>query len=409
MKPEAEATIPFEVTEVDVVSSKNRTWNAKHPGNIFYMDLVQSLMASLPSNTGDIIGEMREMREMAERIVHTVTVERGGRFLKPPDGDGNPTMCIAMDKKQAVAKVLHALRTAQSKQAKLATGPSPVGPTKKTKPTTVKGEKKSMMNGEKKPTVKGEKKPITVKGDKQTTTPLSRPKATRRREATFQYQIEASPSTPIPQHTCQLIEAVCNQLVPATAHRILDAPLVTEQALSHSETAEERAHRLHFRLRFAGAAAVDMAPLEFAGKLLKLWNAKLVLVKKEPPNLERDSPLERASSTGRNLSRASIVPSRLNATTPIDSSGAFSTSHMVAASAVQWPTTVLKPLSPVNTWNTQFPTVLLPSNDVSGVSTPRLLCTTAPVPNTLSNRPPFAAGVEHPINTQATTENVWTR
>ena len=78
MKPEAEATIPFEVTEVDVVSSKNRSWNAKHPGNIFYMDLVQSLMASLPSNTGDIIGEMREMAEM---IVHTVTVERGGRFL----------------------------------------------------------------------------------------------------------------------------------------------------------------------------------------------------------------------------------------------------------------------------------------------------------------------------------------
>ena len=133
MKPEAEATIPFEVTEVDVVSSKNRSWNAKHPGNIFYMDLVQSLMASLPSNTGDIIGEIREMREMAGRIVHTVTVERGGRFLKPPDGDGNPTKCIAMNKKQAVAKVLHALRTAQSKQAKLATGPSPVGPTKKTK------------------------------------------------------------------------------------------------------------------------------------------------------------------------------------------------------------------------------------------------------------------------------------
>jgi len=50
---------------------------------------------------------------------------------------------------------------------------------------------------------------------------------------------------------------------------------------SQSESEEDRAHRLHLRLRFTGAVAVDMTPLEFASKLLRLWNAKLVLVKKK--------------------------------------------------------------------------------------------------------------------------------
>jgi hypothetical protein len=258
------------------------------------------------------------------------------------------------------------------------------------------------------------KKPPTVKGDKPTPTSLPRPKPPRRREATFQYQIQASPSTPIPQRTCQLIEAVCNQLVPATAHRILDDPLVsTEHSWLQSETPDERAHRLQFRLRFAGAAAVDMAPLEFASKLLKLWNAKLIVVKKERPNLERDSPLERRATTpagGNGSTSTTVAVSSANdATTPVDRSGALSTSRMEAASAVQWPTTVFQPLSHVNAWNTQFPTGPFPTNDVSGVSPPSLLCIAAPVPNTMLNGPPFSTGVEHPISTQTTTENAWSR
>jgi hypothetical protein len=379
-------TMPFELTEVDVVSSKNRSLNSKHPGNIFYTDLVQRLVPRLAATPGDIIGEMRDI---AETIVHAVTVERGGRFVKaPPDGEWNPTMCTVMDKKQAVAKVLHALKTAHSRQAKLATG-ALSGPSAK------------------------KKKPTTVKGDKPTPTSLPRPKPPpRRREATFQYQIQASPSTPIPPRTCQLIEAVCNQLVPATAHRILDDPLVsTEHSWLQSETPDERAHRLHFRLRFAGAAAVDMAPLEFASKLLKLWNAKLIVVKKERPTLERDSPLERATTPagGNRSTSTTVAVSSANATTAVDRSGALSTSRMEAASAVQWPTTVFKPLSHVNAWDTQFPTGPFPTNDVSGVSPPRLLCIASPVPNTMLNGPSFSTGMEHPISTQTTTENAWSR
>jgi hypothetical protein len=264
MKPEDEALIPFLPNDVDVVSTKNRAFNAKHPGNIYYTDLVQRLVAPLPL---DKAGEVKDMRNIAEQIVYHITVERGGRFLKPPDGEVNPTMCVAMEKKQALGKVIHALRTAQSRQGKLVHGVDFVS-MKQKKPTAVKGEKKS--------------------------SPLSsRPKTSQRGDMTLQYQIQASGSTPIPQHTCQLIEAVCNQLVPETAHHILDEPVSWwgQAGVTESETEEERVHRLHLRLRFAGAAAVDMAPLEFASNLLKLWNAKLVLVKKDPPRAERIEPI----------------------------------------------------------------------------------------------------------------------
>lgn len=272
MKNQSQVILPFEPNDIDVVSTKNRSLNAQHPGNVYYTELVQRLVAPLPLETENLM----EMRKIAHDIVRHLVDERGGRFLKPPDGVPNPTECVEMDKRQAFAKVLHAIRTAHIRNGKNARG-------KEFSPKTI-----GVGKGKAKTAKKTEKKSSPAVPPKQTKVSSSK----RRQGPMFRYEIvqEASESSfNIPIYTCRLIEAVCNQSTPQTAHHVLDEPLkLTSVALEEgkdqqSETEEERSHRLDLRLRFAGAAAMDMAPLDFASKLLKLWNAKLVLVKKDPP------------------------------------------------------------------------------------------------------------------------------
>jgi len=112
--------IPLEPTAVDVVSTKKRSINTKHPGNMFYTQFVQNVVSTIPTATDDL-------RRSAGTIVGVTVDENGGRFLKPPEGEMDPTCCIAMDRKQATAKVLHALKTANSKQGKMISSHDGVG------------------------------------------------------------------------------------------------------------------------------------------------------------------------------------------------------------------------------------------------------------------------------------------
>ena len=104
--------IDFNPTDVDIVSTKLRRWTSKHPGNIFYTDLVHQRLVGLCD-----VEDQQEYRRVAEDIVDILTVERGGRFLKVRDGELNSTSakCVVMDERAAIAKVLLALRTTKKR------------------------------------------------------------------------------------------------------------------------------------------------------------------------------------------------------------------------------------------------------------------------------------------------------
>lgn len=259
-----EVWIPFDPAPVDVVSTKLRTWNLSHPGNLYYTDLVNTNVVSLDKE------DINEIKRRAEKIVYSITVERGGRFLRPPDGDTQPTTCVILDGKQALAKVVHALRTAQLRLDKADSAPpkkNGVGRPAKPKPTPVA-------------------KPSTQS---------PRPRS-RRSSASDSLMYQAiSKNKKIPQHTLNLITSVCNQLDAETAHRILDLPL--EGQSLDNETDLERRMRLQLRHRFAAAAAIGMSPLEFASRLLKLWDGKLITTKRRPKPKPVKSPPEEGTST----------------------------------------------------------------------------------------------------------------
>jgi len=333
--------IPFEPTDVDVISTKKRSMNTKHPGNIFYTQLVQNVVSKIPVTD--------DLRHSAETIVGIIIDERGGRFLKPPDGEIDPTCCIAMDRKQAIAKVLHALKTAYSKQGKMISSHDGLGTGKGVGDIGTTTTTKSSSS-----------KSVPAHGEKKTPSPVPRSKGTKRNDR-LEYRIQPSDTTPIPQFTRLLIEAVCNQTVPQTAHHILDQPLHNTSSgvgaggmmsSPQSESDEERVHRLHLRLRFAGAVAVDMAPLEFASKLLRLWNAKLVLVKK------KESP----KSKGTGTEEIRVATTATTTTTTVGDLGSAETT----AKEEEVPTT---------TTTTGIPAIMPPCSDSIPSSTAQMMST----------------------------------
>ncbi len=245
--------IDFIPTPFDVVSTKLRTWNLNHPGNLYYTDLVNKNAASLDKE------DLVEIKRLAEQIVRCVVSERGGRFLKPRDGESQPTKCLVMDPKHAVTKVVHALRTAHSR-LELRTTLGDSAPPKKQ--STVR--------------------PPKTKSAADAKSNLQSPRQRSRRSTlsdSLVYQATAK-TKKIPQHILNLITAVCNQCEAETAHRILDMPLHGQSL--EGEPDKERRMRLQLRHRFASATAMGMSPLEFAARLLRLWEGKLIATKRRP-------------------------------------------------------------------------------------------------------------------------------
>ena len=105
---ESPARIEFQPTELDVVCTKLRSWNEKHPGNLFCAKLISARAQSVQEN------EIGKMRQMAKEIVHEIIEERGGRFLKISEKERNPDYCSLMAHKSCVDRVARALRTAYS-------------------------------------------------------------------------------------------------------------------------------------------------------------------------------------------------------------------------------------------------------------------------------------------------------
>jgi hypothetical protein len=107
---EGESIIKFDPSDVDIVSTKIRTWNARHPGNIHYTELVARVVAS---GSKDLTAT--SIRDAANEIYEILTVQRGGRFLKLPERVATAEYCTLLTPKRCVEKIIHAIKTATNR------------------------------------------------------------------------------------------------------------------------------------------------------------------------------------------------------------------------------------------------------------------------------------------------------
>ena len=190
--------------DVDVLSTKLRTLH-RSKGNVFYRELVDKYAAKIdkkavPDGT----------RQVAERIVDIITVDRKGVFLRR---DGGATRWLVMDRRAAINKVFTAIRTYQAKASAGGTATDKKTCFKKKPPAATK-----MAGTAKKP-----------------------PKV-------VSYQAQAGPVTAIRPYALHLISAVCNQ--PQTQEallRVLDKPLL--ESTDEPEPSRDRTMRLQVRCR----------------------------------------------------------------------------------------------------------------------------------------------------------------
>jgi hypothetical protein len=312
--------IPFHPTEMDVVATKIRTWNSKHLGNQFYTDIVQEI---IQTNTFPLESPS-DFRRAAEHVHHVVCVERGGRFLKLPEGMSSSVVCTVMSEQDVINKVIHALKTAKKRKELRDAGiiPPPfikaaqcglqpfkmnlkkprstktqtqnvtdvgladnelVTPT----PTSKNNNSSSSSSTKRKQSLGSTKRP---NDNDNSPTLISRPK--KRFKVTYEAVIvttdennkeqDGSSGVFLRTYALKLISRVCSQPGdPSRAHYVLDKPIDKEYNV-HTEPEKQRLLRLQLRQRFASAVAVGFTPIEFARKLLKLWGGELRQVILEP-------------------------------------------------------------------------------------------------------------------------------
>jgi hypothetical protein len=313
--------IPFYPTEMDVVATKIRTWNSKHPGNQFYTNVIQGII----QNETTILESPTDFRRAAEHVHHIICVQRGGRFLKLPEGLSSSVVCTVMSEQNVINKVIHALKTARKRKELRDAGVIPppfIKATlcglqpfkinhKKPRPDMMIVDEDELVTSPAPPppTPHGKKKqsPGTVKKPNHNDSPTSIPRPKKRIKVTYEAVIVGGggdknndPNGPLGTlHTyaLKLISRVCSQLGdPRTAHYSLDRPNVMEYTI-HTEPDQQRFLRLQLRQRFAAAVAVGITPLEFARKLLKMWGGELrqVIVELQPPPLP--PPIAKVTTT----------------------------------------------------------------------------------------------------------------
>ena len=101
----------FDPQEHDVVSTKLRSWNLRHPGNLAYADLLAEYASKLPSTTDPNYSST--ISEITKALIKLITEEKGGRFLKIQGRENHPNDCIVMNYKEARHKALQGLKNKQ--------------------------------------------------------------------------------------------------------------------------------------------------------------------------------------------------------------------------------------------------------------------------------------------------------
>ena len=212
---EEHCRIAFEPADIDVVCTKLRTWNCKHPGNLVFN---QAMGEKIP-----LIQHDRDFRIFAENLIETV-LQRGGRFLKLDDkdcrGDGlghlRPKLCAVMTQKQMIHRVLRSLRTAHAKFH----GTMP--------PRAIGSSSKSKT-----------KQPFQQQQQQQR-------QQQQQEEESKRYQARAGKHQPVHPHALEMISLVCNIRTGQNAYRVLDTPVL--KFTIDTEPEKERRMRLQVRI-----------------------------------------------------------------------------------------------------------------------------------------------------------------
>ena len=271
--------IAFSPTQVDIVSTKLRTWNLKHAGNIFFTEMVHSRVPDIKD------GDPITIRRVATEIVDILTDERGGRFLKLKEGDLRPTSCFVMGRKHIINKVGHALRTANSRselRAAMASNPAAaavVVAKQIVKDKQIVKNKKSPDGATRAPGPQSAAVAVAVERSPKLKRPLGK---------SVTYKVKAGGSQSIHSYAVGLIESVCNDKENSPAYRVLDEP--GAKYTLDDEPEKERRMRLQLCHRYVSASAAGMTPVLFSRKLLELWGGKLVAIKKEKSPRSSVSP-----------------------------------------------------------------------------------------------------------------------
>ena len=112
-----------------MVSTKLRSWNLGHPGNLLYAELLVDYALKLPLPSDPMYSSI--LNQTTKQLVEVITVEKGGRFLKIAEGENHPDDCVIMDYRASHHKVLHGLK---NKQRVILTKGIPPKPVKKMNP-----------------------------------------------------------------------------------------------------------------------------------------------------------------------------------------------------------------------------------------------------------------------------------
>ncbi|CAB9500061.1 expressed unknown protein [Seminavis robusta] len=108
--------IPFEPTDYDVVSTRNRHWLLNHKGTIAYGKLIEEYCAELPPSNHHPDFSAR-ISEVANTVVDQIMEK--GRFLRIIEGFQNPTHCLELNRQAALRKVDIGFRNKIARNPKL--------------------------------------------------------------------------------------------------------------------------------------------------------------------------------------------------------------------------------------------------------------------------------------------------
>ncbi|KAL3940797.1 MAG: hypothetical protein SGBAC_004735 [Bacillariaceae sp.] len=229
--------LPFDPQPNDIVCTKLRTWNSKHPGNKFFNAMIHD-------TAGKVLEE--NIKTASERLLEVVVDQRGGRFLKLSDVDvmngRKPHICTLLNRKQCLHKVVRTLKTAHARH-----------------------------NG--------------------TLAKRSRNPASRRKK-TKEYQL-APGAAPIHPYALQLLGVVMNS-AKSTAYRELDKP--GDPYVIDTEPYQLRLMRLQLRHRLIGAREAMMPAVEFGHTIMSLWGGRVEVQKIPLPN-ELDTAEDAAAAS----------------------------------------------------------------------------------------------------------------
>lgn len=231
-------TAPFEPQEHDVVSTKLRSWNLGHTGNLLYAELLveYALKLPLPSATDYTAVLSQVTRELVEAIAN-----KGGRFLKIAEGENHPDECIVMDYKACHHKVLNGLK---NKQRVILTKGIPPKPTKKMEPPTKHQRFKSSPN----PPRDSSKRVVRKRrpfDDDEEGEEAPKPKRQQRRRRLTRYEATQGENGSIHPYALELISYVCNNN--RAEPILLDKP-GPQYSTTEEESEKERLIRLQVGL-----------------------------------------------------------------------------------------------------------------------------------------------------------------